>query len=183
MTVVLGAVLMASPAIASENYVSINGGVSLGQNETFKLYSYEDKVPFKAGFTTSLAVGHSFDDFRVEGELGYQTKQEDYTDGLRAHIYSGLVNGYYDIKGVSKAFTPYVTAGAGVGRIEYVDSSVDGNSAFAYQVGAGVLVSLADNVSADLRFRHFAMTEVTPIENLSFSPSTNSVTLGLNVGF
>jgi opacity protein-like surface antigen len=82
-------------------------------------------------------------------------------------IFSGMINGYYDITAFGDMFTPYVGAGIGLAKVNYKMSgsmSAGGISedlgslktsgmTFAYQVGAGTLVKVSDGIDFKIGYR------------------------------
>jgi opacity protein-like surface antigen len=105
---------------------------------------------------------------------------------------SFLVNGYYDIPTGSN-FTPFITAGIGLARVDVNDLTVPGlrmapfngdDTVLAGQVGAGVSYALNEKLNVDLKYRYF-MTD-----NLEFSRgntldglTSHNVYLGVRYSF
>ncbi len=93
---------------------------------------------------------------------------------------------------------PYLTAGAGAARINTNNIVVDGlsdgasshNTAFAYQIGAGVAIPVSKTVKIDARYRYFATAKFTNPFNIyqnyvanDVNITSSSVLLGMSVAF
>jgi len=88
----------------------------------------------------------------------------------KGNVTSLMANAYYDIP-VGGCIKPFVTAGAGVAQVRYVDYNTsslpnpdfsnvlnrysENATAFAYQLGAGIAVPVSRNVTLDARYRYF----------------------------
>ncbi|MEI8032360.1 MAG: P44/Msp2 family outer membrane protein [Chlorobiaceae bacterium] len=177
--------------------------------------SYDATLSTGSGIALQGAFGHDFGGYRLEGEVGYQTNttnkattsvliptatENTLSGNVRA--LSFLANGYYDIK--MAGVEPYITAGAGLAKVDYSDVQVVGinsavsanKTAFAYQLGAGVAIPVSRNVKIDVRYRYFATAKysnpVTQVANTSTSSeittgsdvnvSSNNVLVGIRVG-
>lgn len=110
----------------------------------------------------------------------------------------GMLNAYYDFPSFSN-FTPYIGGGAGVARNQLNNTSVTTGGAtvatiggatktnFAWQVGAGVAISMAPTIALDIAYHYL---DAGKFESASFAGSTASgqlkaheVTAGIRVGF
>ncbi len=110
----------------------------------------------------------------------------------------GLLNAYYDFPTFSN-FTPYIGGGAGVARNQLSNTSVTTGGTtvatiggatktnFAWQVGAGVAISMAPTIALDIAYHYL---DAGKFESASFAGSTASgqlkaheVTAGIRVGF
>lgn len=155
---------------------------------------------FDTGPAFNAAVGYGMQNLRVEGEFGYQkndfNKQNalGFSSALDGDVtaLSFLVNGYYDIPTGSN-FTPFITAGIGLARVDVNDLTVPGlrmapfngdDTVLAGQVGAGVSYALNEKLNVDLKYRYF-MTD-----NLEFSRgntldglTSHNVYLGVRYSF
>ncbi len=155
---------------------------------------------FDSGPAFTAAVGYGVQNFRFEGELGYQKNDFNKQDafGISRDLngdlssLSFLVNAYYDFPN-STRFTPFITAGLGFARVEANNLSIPGSSrasfngddtVFAGQVGAGVSYALNENLNIDLKYRYFMA------ENLEFSrgntldgPTSHNIYLGMRYTF
>ena len=142
--------------------------------------SYNDGVRIKAGtgYDVDAIAGYDFGMFRVEGELGYKhshlsglrlssqlltdlssasgttpvlTNGAIDLDTPRATALSGMINGLVDF-GADAGIGGYI--GAGVGEA-HVKRLTDGDTALAWQLIAGVLMPIAANVDAGIKYRYF----------------------------
>lgn len=183
--VFLMVVMWSATAFSADKYVSGNIGIAWPEDiDIESAYDYvaphdDVEVDFDSGITLLGAFGCDYGDYRAEGELGYQSgdlgnvmspgaAHPSAVDGDLTVI-SLLANGYYDIDlgGVEL----YGTAGVGVARVSFEDivfEDVIGDApytehatTFAYQIGAGLALPVADNVMVDARYRYFSTTEFT----------------------
>ena len=184
-------IILTTPALAFNSYFSGNAGWT----ESDKLNINDQngnllvKIPYKSGTNLLGAMGSKFDNFRLEGELGYQRKPMDVTlISGSSKILSLLANGYYDFH--TSGIQPYITAGIGFGWESMSDVRVGGNTLifsggvakFAHQLGFGVAIPIVTNIAIDARYRHFAMGEINEGNLIRYTPSCNSFLLGLRVG-
>ena len=125
---------------------------------------------FDPGFAVGFAGGYNFGMFRLEGELGYQINDIDQlsmpggrinTNGDMTAL-SFMANGYFDFVN-SSPFTPYITAGIGIARLDINDLAIGpvyvgdkDDTVFAYQVGVGVAFTINKNMAGDFKYRYFA---------------------------
>ena len=131
-------------------------------------------LDYKRGWDVDAIAGYDFGMFRVEGELGYKRAKldelqydqdfiDDYEDatgvdltdvdfdiGGKVSVLSGMVNGLVDLD-VGGARV-YGGGGAGRARVKLLG---DSDSAWAYQLIAGVGVPVSSNVEAGLKYRYF----------------------------
>lgn len=209
LAVFLVAVMWSASGFSADKYVSGNIGIVWLQDVTFDpAYEYVIPYPsvdadFDSGITLLGAFGCDYGSYRVEGELGYQSGDLNNItiDGVALpvsmegdlKVLSLLANGYYDIDlgGVEL----YGTAGVGVARVSFDDISygllgspdyTEHATTFAYQVGAGLALPVADDVMIDARYRYFSTTEFTlddvgifDAENATVS--SHSALLGLRI--
>jgi opacity protein-like surface antigen len=132
-------------------------------------------VEFKTGYDIDLIGGYDFGMFRLEGELGYKhTKAKqidfdnDFIDALnagagttftdddfdingKASVLSAMVNGLVDFGG-NGGVGGYVGAGFGRARVKEFG---DRDSAWAWQLLAGVYAPVSDNIDVGLKYRYF----------------------------
>lgn len=140
------------------------------------------------GLALGAAVGYAFENIRVEGELAWQKNDFDKINmwgrdlELEGDISSlaFLLNGYYDFKN-SSAFTPFVTAGIGMARIDIDDMALSGwggpaqsthDTVFAFQLGFGVSYAVSDRISLDVKYRYFR-TQDPEFEGDASDPGTS----------
>ncbi len=154
------------------------GGAFLSESEVTDSDSPGETLDFEfdAGLGCYLALGYEFkNNFRIEGEVSYQVNDFDETvRGGTTYVLSKdlsslafLVNGYYDFKNKS-AFTPFVTAGVGIAKIDTsefavpgvgFDATSDDDTVFAWQVGAGISYAFSDKTAIECKYRFFATDE------------------------
>ena len=187
----LALTIMATPAYAFNSYISSNIGWSASDdlNINDQHGNLLAKIPYRSGSTLLGAIGSKFENFRIEGELGYQRKPMDVAliNGS-SKILSLLANGYYDFH--TKSIQPYLTAGIGFGWESLSDVSVGGNTFIlsggvtkvAHQLGFGVAIPIVPTISFDARYRHFAMGEINEGNLIKYTPSYNSFLVGVRVG-
>ncbi len=118
-------------------------------------YTYKDKATFAPNISSVI-----FNGVEVQFPEGFPSFL---VNELRTQ--SLMLNGYYDFKNKSK-FTPYLSAGVGVSRIEnkvsinpefFGDSeniTTDTNNNFTWTAGAGIAYKVTENVALDLAYRY-----------------------------
>ncbi|NTU58645.1 MAG: porin family protein [Chlorobiaceae bacterium] len=140
---------------------------------------------FNTGSILNGAVGYDFGVFRAEGEICFQnngvnrfsgtidentsmpyppfhssynaTYNTDVSENdISETVVSYMLNGYVDIDLHSRRITPYVMGGLGNAAVkrEYRTASHEDN-VFAWQVGTGVAVKVADKSTVDIGYRYF----------------------------
>lgn len=154
----LGVCLGAAPVYASP-YVSGSVGIGLPADAEFPSGNYA----LENSCAINGAVGYRFGQARLEASLGYQ--ENGYTDhpewgGLK--IFTAMANACYDIDTGSKA-KPYVMGGAGIADVTTSDDYTDG-TAFAWQIGAGIGIEIARNVTFDLGYRYISAEHIESYE-------------------
>ena len=180
-------VMCSANVFAADKYVSASIGISwpndvkITEDKSDSFYVSENE--FGSGVTFLGAYGNDFGDIRLETELGYQQNDldrslefyggsldEDTEMNGDVSIISILGNIYYDIA-VSDKVEIYLTAGAGVAFVNFndigdIDDDADRHynvesTAFAYQLGAGVAIPVAENLVLDARYRYFGTEDFT----------------------
>ncbi len=126
----------------------------------------------KTGYLLNGAVGYNFDPVRVEGAVGYQRNELE-TVGGHVFYWTFMGNAYYDFDEMS-GVKPYVTAGAGVANGHWANRS---STDFAWQVGAGLGVKIAERTMLDIGYRYFKPDD----GNVVFS--SHNVTAGIRYQF
>ena len=131
---------------------------------------------FKTGYGTQLALGRSFDRFRIEGELGYtRDRQDSYaaisppTGDIPADVEENniraMLNFYVDVP--LGRISPYVGAGVGYSwtDIEFIAPRApfptepprvlidDRDGGFARQLMGGVAFAVSDRVALTAQYR------------------------------
>jgi opacity protein-like surface antigen len=128
----------------------------------------DDAIEYDSGYLFNAAIGLKSGAYRVEAEIGYHTNDFDeafwFGGDDNMSIWSFMANGYYDIAMNDSGITPYVMAGLGVANVNWsYDGSgggEDDDTAFAWQVGAGVGFKAADRVTIDVGYLYFATADV-----------------------
>ena len=131
-------------------------------------------LDYKNGYDVDAIAGYDLGMFRIEGELGYKRAKldelqpdQDFVDAYRdatgvdisgndfdlgghVSVLSGMLNGLADFDlGGARLY-----GGAGIGRAS-VKMMGDKDSAWAYQLIAGVGVPISGNLEAGLKYRYF----------------------------
>ncbi len=166
-------------------YVSVMGGAAFLTDS-----DVNPVIDTDTGYALGVAAGYKMGKYRVEGEVGYQKNDVDEcAKGCRRtsgdiKAYSFLINGYYDFftKG---GFTPFLSAGIGVAKVDgdinrvaHVD-----DTAFAYQVGAGVAYAITKDLAFDLKYRYMDTVDDFGFGNTDPEFSTHNVYAGLRYMF
>lgn len=124
-------------------------------------YTYKDKATFAPNISSGIFNGN---EEQAPPNIPSYVVNELRTQSL-------MLNGYYDFKNTTK-FTPYLSAGLGVSRIENDIStnpeifnssehiSTDTNNNFAWTAGAGVAYQVTKNVALDLAYRYVDAGEI-----------------------
>lgn len=211
MKKVLCASLIAASCVFTANafgaqgmYVSGDVGVALQNDIDVDVPNAREDISleFETGWAGIGAIGYRIENFRAEAELGYQANDYDQAEFLGYGIaLSGdvttttfLANAYYDFFNGSK-WTPFLTAGLGMAKVEVNDMMILGDSAswseddtvFAWQVGAGVSYAVNQNFDLELKYR-FQMTDNLELADYNDrltvdGPSTHNIYLGARFMF
>jgi opacity protein-like surface antigen len=164
--VVVGMCALPSLSHAASNpYVSVSGGLGFMNNST--VAGYTDWVEYKTGYLVNGAVGLKTEPVRLEAEVGYHRNAIDkyahstQTDS-NVSIWSFMANGYLDYDMKDEGISPFIMAGLGYASVSAHYPGSDANdSAFAWQVGAGVGIKASDKVTFDVSYRYFKTGDVT----------------------
>lgn len=202
LTLLLAAICAApSPAEAStDSYLSISGGMTMmGDSDlsgTLSGFSYtlQDAVKYEPGYAINVAYGLRKNDFRLELAAGYQANDVDKIGSIEANgvikgdgdILSVMYNGYYDMD--MENVLPYVTLGIGYANVgvNYSEPGYEldsNNSAFAYQLGAGIGIPVNDNVTIDIGYRYFATTDIEIQPGIELSIGSHNILAGFRHTF
>ena len=99
-----------------------------------------------------------------------------------------LLNGYYDFVNKSP-WTPFVSAGLGLARVDSNDMNVPGSgiantneddTVFGFQVGAGVGYAVSGTVSLDVKYRYFGTSD-PEFDTTDVEYSSHNVYAGVRV--
>ncbi|MCG8344816.1 MAG: outer membrane beta-barrel protein [Chlorobiales bacterium] len=220
LAVFLIAAMWSVTGFSADKYVSGNIGITWFDDSPVEhtffnndFLGIDGNVGLDSGLALMGALGCDWGDYRIEGELGYQSSDfktlviggpgidelEDFINNLTINgedidlpnpididlegdldVITLLFNGYYDIDlgGVEL----FLTAGAGAAQIESHNVALKGVSdiptqgeipdfsqlglsisenVFAYQIGAGLGIPVADNIMLDVKYRYFATRNFT----------------------
>ena len=206
--------IFATPAFAENNKKGIYAGIKLIDSiQGNWIDDGGDLSGFQNTIGGGIFVGYDFYhkfDVPVRMELEYALRSEWSTDqdysvgGVRAtakamaNVQTLLANFYYDFRNSSN-FTPYVGLGLGVAFIEAsVDASLttpwgwaagsvsDSETAFAWNIGAGVAYNINDTVTIDLGYRYLNLGDSKfKFNNLKASAfsAAHEIMLGLRFTF
>ena len=168
---------LATPALARDGqpYVGIEAGVVLPEDLQFDIeiddgtdqVTIDDAftVDFKKGLDLDAIAGYDFGVVRVEGELGYKRFRtdavtfspqsglgdEDFDDNSRASVLSLMGNAMLDFTN-EQGLSGYIGGGLGRARVRL---GGEADSAFAWQVIAGVRQAVTDSIDVGLKYRYF----------------------------
>ncbi len=172
-------------------YVSGHAGIvmlddsSVTDNITGNVFD----IDFDLGYDLGIAAGYDFGMFRIEGELGTIYNEVDKYDSIRAsdgsfYTVTLMANSYFDIQ-INSPVTPFLFAGLGLARVSTDDISVnniriadDTDTAFAFQIGAGVSFVFWENVDLDIGYRYFQADDLE-LTDTTVEYSGHSVILGI----
>ena len=183
---------------AADPYVSASAGIAFLSDSDAEGsgITLEDALEYKTGFAVNGAIGLDGGMYRLEGAIGYQVNELDKRQGIEipddidaeVSILSFMANGYLDIEMPIAVVTPYLMAGAGVAHVNFdvPDPEWESDTVFAYQLGAGVGIGAAPNVTLDLGYRYFATGDVSPIDDsdhIDISIASHNIMAGVRVGF
>lgn len=145
------------------------------------------------GYGFGAAVGATFDQFRIEGEISTQKTDLDAIslrdENAGASIGSGdirmttyMVNGYFDLP-ISNGFGIYITGGLGYGTVTLSVYDVDGDDGgFAWKGGAGMFYNFNDNMTVDLGWEYVSMDDADVDVEVS-DLTTNNIVAAFRYAF
>ena len=184
--------LWATPAFATP-YFGVSAGLGLLNKADVTVYGVtnHDAIEYKAGVPFGVAIGFKSDCYRLEGAVSYQTYAVDQfyaqpQTNLDFSALSFMANGYYDFCIKDSGVSPYLTAGLGLASVKVESSTVTflDESAFAWQVGAGVGLKASENVVVDLGYRYFRISDVTnKAADKTYSSSGSNILAGIRYSF
>lgn len=202
----LAAGVIAAPSLASaaEPYVSFSAGMGFMHNTDIKAdgEKFNDALEYKTGYALEGALGMQMEMFRVELAGGYQSNKIDTFFDLDldeaeeesgvdfdtdVSVISVMANGYADLD-MSDQIAPYVMAGAGMAfaemslDVEGEEPMSESDSAFAWQVGAGIGVQASEQIAVDLGYRYFATADLT-LDDTKAKLDSSKLMLGMRYSF
>jgi opacity protein-like surface antigen len=172
-----------------------------------------DSVNFDTGFTGSFVAGYAFGGRwgmlspRIEAEIGYLANDVDTVDlgdpaliGLPAdgevNAVYGMVNLLLDIPMSGWGFNPFVGGGIGFAHVNFDNVNEgpgtspefnDGDTAFAWNLTAGLSYDISRNVTFDVAYRFLQFNSVSvvgldpPFITSSDDINNHQVTAGVRV--
>ena len=186
--------MSAAPALATP-YVSGNVGVGfLGNSDASRLgITINDAITYKSGIPFGIAVGVKEDRFRVEAAIGYQTNDVEKekrnlidlvsVSGDSISFLTYMANCNYDINLNKSSVSPYVMVGIGGASINAkIDTSDETKSVFAWQLGAGVGVKAANNLTVDLGYRYLKPSKFKD-NYAEYTGSSSNILAGIRYDF
>ena len=199
-------------AVAADGlYVAGNVGVAMATDSDAKEAEFpeiSEEVSFDTGLALSAALGYKLNNFRMEAEFAWQ--QND-LDSIEANVpfdsefsvdlktpasgdvsvASGMLNGYVDFP-IGGNWTPFVTAGIGMAKVEVNDYNVpdsgepdwsDDDTMLAWQVGAGVGYALNEQMTLEVKYRYFATDDAEFEDGTEMEFASHNIYLGLRYTF
>jgi len=150
------------------------------------------KIEYNPGIALGAALGYAFNNFRAEGEIGWQKNDLDKVSmlGESADVNGDvtnlvfLANGYYDFLNNSQ-FTPYVSAGIGLTNVKVSSSDLEADNddtVFAYQVGVGIGYAVNDKVTLEVKYRYFGASD-PEFDGVKVEIGSHNVLAGFRIGF
>jgi opacity protein-like surface antigen len=166
-------------------YIGIEGGAVFGAESDFDVAvddgtavtEYDDafELDYKTGWELDAIAGYDFGFIRAEGEIGYKRVKideievsdalltdletavggpvviDDFDLSEKASVFSGMVNLLADF-GNEDGISFYGGGGFGRARVKVLD---DKDSAWAWQLIAGVRSAISDTVDVGVKYRYF----------------------------
>jgi opacity protein-like surface antigen len=194
---------ISSIAFSAEGpYVSGNLGLAIPSDSDLTdstLPGITINIESDSGLALGVAAGYAFaNNTRIEGEIAYQKNDLDKASlfGVNVDLTGDtsslalLLNGYYDFKNAS-AFTPFISGGIGMAKVEINDMNIPGSglpntneddTVFAYQVGVGVSYAVNEKVSLDVKYRYFGTAD-PEFDTTEAEYSSHNVYAGIRVSF
>ncbi|MEO0497447.1 MAG: outer membrane beta-barrel protein [Pseudomonadota bacterium] len=153
----------------TNDYDSIGWGGSLAIGNSYKIMGLNLRAELELGTSSANVKSHTLN--ALATTLGGAN-----AFGKTTTTY-GLANVAIDLKNASR-FTPYVTAGAGYGRVDFKNHGValaaatvglgpgnvtamnDSGNGLAWQVGAGMSMDVTETVAVELGYEYFGIENV-----------------------
>ena len=202
------ALLLVMPASAGQNglYVGIEGGASFIQTmdgvETFSGLTFFERIDVDTGWAVLATVGYEWDNWRLEGELGYRNNDMErirfHTGGTSADIddlsqLTLMANLLYDIT-LHPNVTLSLGAGVGVDRLNFEwpgfgqPGGVEGDDwSFAYQGIVGLNYAFDASCEAFVNYRYLNADELDFVDGINHQHfediGTHTVSVGVRYSF
>ena len=191
-------------------YIGMRIGAAFADRTEFDALGESVESSYDTGYTLSGAIGREFltngvISTRLEGEIGYSSFDVDSHNIVGAGNFSGgnalgstnalygLANGYVDFN--LGFIAPYVSGGVGYASVDFDNHGVvpagpelsDSGGGLAWQLGAGVGVSMTDTIKLDLGYRYVGVGDVslTAVDGTSSNVELrhHQITLGIRKAF
>jgi len=181
-TLLIGSVAMTAPAVASDSYVGVYGGVNL--DNVIDSPIVKDKV---VGTVVGGVVGKELSavpGLRVELDASYRTNDVKLLTPLGGididHETTAVMgNVVYDLPVSFLSGKPYLLAGLGVAETQVTFENVSllqlETSGMAWQAGLGYNWTVADGVTAGVGYRYFQGPELVVLGTELSDGSNDSV--------
>lgn len=179
MIAMLASSAIAAPSVA-DSYVTAFGGVNWDD--------VASPLSSDSGVLVGVAVGmpvKAVDGLRAELELAHRSNDVEAfkIDAIHSTT-SVMANLHYDLNIQVGPAQPYIMVGAGYAHTEGVIegislASVEG-SGFAWQLGTGLTVPVADGITANVGYRYFQGPEIDVLGFEASDGSNHSVMAGLS---
>lgn len=179
----------------AEPYVSASLGIGMPSDLEVDYGNLTIPAAFDSGIAFNAAVGYDFGQARAELAIGYQEHGlgsiageeaefwDDYgidINNVEASALSVMANTYYDIELNGSPAEPYIMGGIGIASLDL--DYFEGETSFAFQLGAGIGYALTDNVTFDLGYRFLKPTGFE-LEGYDASIETHNIMAGIRYGF
>ena len=198
-----------TPALAQDRHwhISLKGGINAGPTAEAAGQGVSVEVDTEAGWVGIYAMGYTFKQMRVEGEIALRENQADTatlggglafqsTGGASAPVdgriltLSYMVNGIYEFGGEQMRFRPFVLGGVGFSRVKAILNRIgdqpygfeDKTTTFAYQFGAGLEYPISDSLRIEVSYRFFGTPSVT-FDDVDVTNTHHSGLVGLTLAF
>ncbi len=160
-------------------------GIAWGQDSLYVSLGLGSAAPddskLNRGPAGSIAFGASFDQFRGEFEFSHLESDADPIGKISS--FSFMANGYFDFINTD-LIAPFITAGIGFSRVEveiipgFITMGSD--SAFSYQVGAGLDFFLSEAFAVYAMYKYFSIIDLFDTgDNLT----SHNIYMGLKFSF
>ncbi len=196
----IGLVALSAPAARAQKlYVGAQAGLVVVPDGDTQVQGFvPSTMSYDPGFGLGVMLGAKIDAVRLEGEVTYRSNDTDTLSDFSGSIpVSGdvsstslMVNGYWDIRSASN-IAPYVGMGLGFANIaadarSLVGDIDDSDVVAAFQLVAGVGISLSPKTTLDISYRFFVTQDpsFTNVfgERVDTEYSAHNLMLGVRFG-
>lgn len=201
LSILLFVSTLTSTAVLAQSYDGyFSGNIGLGMMTDAELFNPGEvfDLGYSYGVATSAALGLASPVYRAELEMSYQQNDLNNLDyqgldlgpGFSADTSAvpGLLIAYYDFN-ASNVLRPYITGGLGFSQGDLAldkedltnpQSGVD--TAFSYQLGAGLGYAITDTLILDLRYRYLSVGKLELDAN-RFELESHNILAGIRIKF